>query len=304
DVEVVADAGVPMQVLRPAPAVSLLEQERLPIERGDVTDHRVLGAALLAEHRIDEAITALRQALVVDGSAETWSRLGAAYVEAGEVDRGLRCLEEAVTVDVDHLDSRRLLARTLLSRNDGARARAQAEEWVRLEPTSPQARQALGRSFTQLGMWREAIDEYRLVVVAQPDNAFAHNNLGYAALQVGDNTLAAAHLERILSLKPQQGYMLNNLGVALERLGRDAEAHAAFSRAAELSPRYAQAALNRDRLQHGLDDVERTVSADTLVRWRLALAIDDDAPPSTSPPALTPSTMTTPPLSLPADGEE
>ncbi len=90
---------------------TLLEQERLPIERGDVTDHRQLGATLIAQHRIDEAITAFRTALVVDASADVWSELGAAYLDGGEVDRGLRCLQEAVTVEVDHLASRQLLAR-------------------------------------------------------------------------------------------------------------------------------------------------------------------------------------------------
>ena len=62
--------------------------------------------------------------------------------------------------------------------------------------------------------------------------------------------------------------MLNNLGVAYERSGRHAEAHAAFARAAELSPRYAQAALNRDRLQRGLDQAQRIVSSETLLKFR------------------------------------
>jgi len=283
------EAPPPVEVARPLPRVAvtlptatapaavadqdvvaptLLEQERLAVERGDVTDHRRLGETLLAQRRTDEAITAFRTALVVDASADVWSRLGAAYIDNGDVERGLRCLQEAVTIDVDHLASRQILARTLLTKNDGAGARQQAEEWVRLEPTSAAARQALGRSFTQLGMWREAIAQYRLVVDVQPDNAFAHNNLGYAALQLGNTTLAVTHLERILSLQPQQGYMLNNLGVAYERQGRAGEAHAAFARAAELSPKYAQAALNRDRLQHGLDVDNRTLSAALLDRFR------------------------------------
>lgn len=70
--------------------------------------------------------------------------------------------------------------------------------------------------------------------------------------------------------------MLNNLGVTYERLGRHAEAHAAFSRAAELSPRYAQAKLNRDRLQAGLSQDERIVSAETLLQLRDAHAEADD----------------------------
>lgn len=68
--------------------------------------------------------------------------------------------------------------------------------------------------------------------------------------------------------------MLNNLGVAYERAARHAFAHAAFARAAELSPRYAQAVLNRDRLQRGLAPEERLVSAETLAKLRAVDAED------------------------------
>lgn len=249
-------------------APSLLEREALHINDGDVADHRKLGDKLLREGRSMDAIGEYRKTLAVDASADVWAALGDAYLRVGDVARGLDCLQEAVTVDVDHLPARRLLTRHHLSANASELARQQAEEWVRLEPTSPSARQALGRAFTQLGMWKEAIGEFALVVAEQPDNAYAHNNLGFAALQIGDHATAIAHLERILSLRPQEGYMLNNLGVAYERSARHAEAHAAFARAAELSPRYAQAALNRDRLQRGLDQAQRIVSTETLLKFR------------------------------------
>lgn len=273
--DVVVDTASVAVVAEPVPTV--LEREALMIETGDFADHRRLGEKLLREGRSMDAIGEFRKTLTVDASADVWASLGDSYLRVGDVSRGLDCLLEAITVDVDHLPSRRLLARHYLSANMGEQARQQAEEWVRLEPTSSSARQALGRSYTQLGMWREAIGEFTLVLAEQPDNAYAHNNLGFAALQLGDNARAASHLERILSLRPQEGYMLNNLGVAYERLGRSAEAHAAFARAAELSPRYAQAALNRDRLQRGLDQAQRVVSADTLLKLRDG-EINDVAP--------------------------
>lgn len=256
---------------------SLLEKEALAIEDGDLVDHRAEGARLLARGDAMNAIGELKKALSIDSSADVWGQLGDAYLRVGDVERGLPCLDEAVTVDVDHLASRRLLTRHFLAAADGAHARQHAEEWVRLQPQDPSSRQALGRAFSQLGMWQQAIDEFALVVDVQPDNAYAFNNLGYAALQLGDNDRAVDSLERVLSLKPQQGYMLNNLGVAYERVGRTAEAHAAFARAAELSPKYAQAALNRDRVQRGMNQAQRIVSNDTLLKLRDGLF--DDVPP-------------------------
>jgi Flp pilus assembly protein TadD len=250
------------------PTPTLLEREALHSNDGHTADHRKLGEQQLRDGRTRDAIGAFRKALVFDASADVWASLGDAYLRVGDVSRGLDCLQEAVTVDVHHLAARRLLARHHLSQHAGELARQQAEEWVRLEPASPQARQALGRAFSQLGMWKEAIAEFTLVVAEQPDNAWAHNNLGYAALQIGDHALAVRHLEKILAMRPLEGFMLNNLGVAYERSGRHAEAHAAFAHAAELSPRYAQAALNRDRLQRGLDHAQRLVSAETLLKLR------------------------------------
>lgn len=256
---------------------SLLEQEALAIEDGDLVDHKAEGLRLLSRGDSMNAIGELKKALSIDSSAEVWTPLGDAYLRVGDVERALPCLQEAVTVDVDHLPARRILSRHLLATGDGARARQHAEEWVRLQPQDASSRQALGRAFSQLGMWQQAIDEFALVVDVQPDNAYARNNLGFAALQLGDNERAIHSLERVLSLKPQQGYMLNNLGVAYERMGRTAEAHAAFARAAELSPKYAQAALNRDRVQRGMNHAQRTVSNDTLLKLRDGLF--DDVPP-------------------------
>lgn len=263
---ITATSVTPGTLARPVP--TLLEREALLIDDGDTADHKKLGDKHLREGRSMDAIGAYRKTLAVDASADVWASLGDAYLRVGDVARGLECLQEAVTVDVHHLAARRLLTRHHLSQHAGEPARQHAEEWVRLEPTSPQARQALGRALSQLGMWKEAIAEFALVVAEQPDNAWAHNNLGYAALQIGDHALAVAHLEQILAMRPQEGFMLNNLGVAYERSGRHAEAWAAFARAAELSPRYAQAALNRDRLQRGLDQAQRLVSAETLLRLR------------------------------------
>ena len=265
------------------PVPSLLEREALAIEDGDLVDHKAFGVQLLNKGEAQNALGELKKALSVDSSADTWAALGDAYLRTGDVERGLPCLLEAVSLDVDQLGARRLLTRHYLSHNDAANARAHAEEWVRLQPHEPSSRQALGRALTQGGLWKEAIEQFTLVVEAQPDNAYACNNLGFAALQLGDNERAVHSLERVLSLKPQQGYMLNNLGVGYERLGRTAEAHAAFARAAELSPRYAQAALNRDRVQRGMSHAQRVVSADTLLKLRDGLF--DDVPPLGTGPA-------------------
>jgi len=60
-------------------------------------------------------------------------------------------------------------------------------------------------------------------------------------------------------------------------------ASAAFARAAELSPKYAQASLNRDRVQRGLDQGQRIVSNDTLLKLREGLF--DETPPLGTGPA-------------------
>ncbi|HEY4220902.1 MAG TPA: tetratricopeptide repeat protein [Myxococcota bacterium] len=200
-----------------------------------------------------------------------------AYFAGGNAKAGVTCLEEAVADDPQAPAVRQALVKHVLALGDGKKARVYADELVRQRPLDIEARELLGRALMQQHMWREAIDDYTLVVKSEPDNIFAHNNIGYSALQIGALEVAREHLEDCLSLSPQRGFMLNNLGVTYERLGRLAEAHAAFSRAAELSPKYLQARLNRDRVQGGLTQDQRIVSTETLLHMRepaLAGAVD------------------------------
>lgn len=279
DLDAGADSGVTSPPAVGAPvAQTILEKEALPKESDDATDYFAAGARFLEEGRPMEAVGAFRIALSSDTSAEVWQKLGEAYLAAGDEDRGVPCLEEAVAREPGVGVARRALVKHYLAKADGERARVHAEELVRQRPLDAGARQMLGRAYMQEKMWKEAIASFALVVKDEPDNIFAHNNIGYSALQIGALDLARNHLERCLSLEPQQGYMLNNLGVTYERLGRSAEAHAAFSRAAELSPRYVQAKLNRDRLQGGLSQDDRIVSAETLLKMREPEVVDGAVP--------------------------
>ena len=266
------DIGTPEIVaVAPAPMTppTLFDTVALAPAEGDTTDYQKEGQRYLAEGRAMEAVGALRLALSARATPEVWQLLGEAYLAGGDDDKGVACLEEAVSSDATAIAARRVLAKRYLATNAGARAREHIDEMLRQDPQDAAARQMLGRAFMQQKMWQEAIAAFSLVVQSQPDNIHAHNNIGYSAIQIGELELARSHLERTLSLEPQEGYMLNNLGVTYERLGRHAEAHAAFSRAAELSPRYAQAKLNRDRLQAGLTQDERIVSAETLLQLRV-----------------------------------
>lgn len=269
----------------PAAPPTLFDTVALAPAEGDVIDYQKEGHRYLAEGRAMEAVGALRLALSTSNTPAVWQLLGEAYLDVGDDAKGLSCLEESINVDPAQVAARRTLAKRYLAKNDGARAKQHVDELLRQDAQDASARQLLGRSLMQQKMWQEAIDAFALVVQAEPDNIYAHNNLGYSALQIGELELARAHLERTLSLEPQQGYMLNNLGVTYERLGRQAEGHAAFSRAAELSPRYAQAKLNRDRLQAALSQDERIVSAETLLQLRAAPsdAVDGGEAPGADP---------------------
>lgn len=277
---VLGEPEIVSETVSPPRAATLHETEALPRNPGDTTDYLAEGERFMSAGRALEAIGAYRVALSIDNDADVWRKLGEAYLAAGDDVRGVPCLVEAVSIDTGLVAARKALVKHYLANDDGAAARMHADELVRQRPLDPSLRQMLGRALMQERMWKEAIAAFRLVVSEEPDNIFAHNNLGYSAIQIGEFEVAREHLERTLSLEPQQGYMLNNLGVTYERLGRSAEAHAAFSRAAELSPRYAQAKLNRDRLQAGLTQDERIVSSETLLHLREPSIVDGAVPAS------------------------
>jgi tetratricopeptide (TPR) repeat protein len=276
-------AVAPVMEESPPTPRTLFEEEALFVEGDVAEEHREIAKQLMAEDKPGEAIESFRKALFAQPTHQSWAELGRAYLEAGEDDRGLACLEEALTTNRFMFDDRVEMAKRYLAKGDLEKARHHAEIVAVNSRDNVDANYTAGMAYMKSNMWKEAVGSFERVVEVEPDNKFARNNLGYAALQVGEDHIALRHLEETLDLEPTS-YMMNNLGIAYERLAQEIDAYASFLRAVEMKPGYVNAIVNRDRIALSLTDEEKQLAMDIVEELKTprvptaVASVDDETP--------------------------
>jgi tetratricopeptide (TPR) repeat protein len=75
---------------------------------------------------------------------------------------------------------------------------------VALDPISPNLRISLGGTFYALGDYDNAIDAFKLAVLAKPDHANAHYNLAFAYREKGEIEKAISEMTIVLSLADRE----------------------------------------------------------------------------------------------------
>ncbi len=104
-------------------------------------------------------------------------------------------------------------------------------------PDDVEIRFALGAALERSGEWEAAVEAFRGVIAAEPDNALALNYLGYMFAERGVNLEEARTLlERAVALDPTSGAFQDSLGWVYFRLGDLARAEKHLTRAAALEP--------------------------------------------------------------------
>ncbi len=167
-----------------------------------------LGNALLARNRIDEAISAYREAVAIQPDfADGYCALGMGLARKG-------ALEDSV---------------------------AAYHESLRLNPNFAKAHYNLGNALNRLGKVAESIQSFRASLLIQPRFADAHCNLANALVTQGQLEEAVAEYREALRLKPGLANAHKGLGDALIQLGRVDEGIAELREAIRLQPDYANA---------------------------------------------------------------
>lgn len=162
------------------------------------------------------------------------SKLGALYVQIGQVSEGIELLERG-------------LRATLV------------ESEVLFE-----LHYHLGNAYTGLKNLTRALEHYQ-VAIQQPILPLlklgAYNNLGNLLLAAGDLTNAKRAYETTLKIDPSLAAGHNNLGMTLKALGRFEEAIASYQKAIQLNPDYADAYQNLGVVLLKLGKVPESLSA-------------------------------------------
>lgn len=145
------------------------------------------------------------------------SKLGALYIQIGQLNEGIELLERGLTS-------------------------TQVEPPVLFE-----LHYHLGNAYTRLKNFNLALEHYKAALqqpILSQLKLGAYNNLGNLLLSAGDLTTAKTAYETTLKIDRSFAAGHNNLGMTLKALGRMEEAIASYQKAIKLNPDYADAYQN------------------------------------------------------------
>ena len=180
------------------------------VENDNYSAHDILGRALFAQGRNNEAIHEFQESLRLKpdhAAAEARYYLGGIFMRQGRVDEAIDQYQKAM--EIQH-------------------------------PNLALAHSKLGQAFSRKGQLDDAILHYQKALEIQPLFATAHNNLGHVLLLKGRLDEALVHLQKAAELEPS-ALASHNLGSALFRMGRVDEALGQFRRAVRLNPAWSYA---------------------------------------------------------------
>lgn len=205
------------------------------------TAHNNLGCILAARNEFNEAIDHFEASLQYNPyNASAHCNLARSLMLQKKFAAAEQHFQTALKIKFADADIQQAYAAALAQRGKMDAAVLHLREAVRLEPTVD-LRLHLAGLLHQIGNSREAIEQYRQVLILQPDSGEALNNLAWllatspdAAMRNGTEAVRLAEKASALTGR-NQARELGTLAAAYAEAGRFADAIAAASKAAELA---------------------------------------------------------------------
>ncbi|HLI95432.1 MAG TPA: tetratricopeptide repeat protein [Candidatus Baltobacteraceae bacterium] len=198
----------------------------------EVRERFARGMAALERFDYPTAVTefedALKRDLVEPQNSTAHYNLGLALAGAHDFDRAASELQAAIARDPGFLAAYANLITVDLDRNDAAGARAAADRFIALAPTSARALYSQGLVALRSGDTATARADFSKLLERNPAYAPAHYDLALVALQAGRLDVAERELHDALTSSPEYPRARFALGIVLLREGRRAEARMAF----------------------------------------------------------------------------
>jgi protein O-GlcNAc transferase len=166
-----------------------------------------------------------------------YNRLGVNYINNGQHDYAIGALKKAIKLNPSNAEAHFNLGRAYKRSNMDEQAKSEFSICTRINPekfneyeikyrekidfelTDTQNYSALGRAYAEKGMFDNAINAYKKLLVIEPDNAHAHYSLGtlYSKKAMFDD--AADELWMAVDIDPEMTEAHYNLGLIYYRQG-------------------------------------------------------------------------------------
>ncbi|MFS4437077.1 tetratricopeptide repeat protein [Paracoccaceae bacterium GXU_MW_L88] len=135
---------------------------------------------------------------------------------------------------------------------------ADLRQALELEPGQPIVLNHLGYSLVEQGrLVEEAQQMIEEAVAADPQNAYIIDSLAWVRYRLGEYEAAVEPMEEAISLMPEDVTLNDHLGDIYARVGRMREARVQWQRALSLEPDEEMATRIREKLDEGIEALDR-----------------------------------------------
>jgi protein O-GlcNAc transferase len=245
----------------------------LALEPDRLDARRRLAEALVAEGREADALAECRRILAISpADAETWSTIWSLHGAKREWDAAASVCEEILVSNGESAWARFQLGWVRLSASDTARAIAEFQRALDLDPSLDAVDRLLGDCFVARGALDVATAHYVSAIRTNPRNDEALAGLATVAREHAAQKryeAAAGALRRAIECRPDDALLHANLGLALADLGRTDDALRAYERAVELAPADSQTWNDLGLVHEARRDFEKALAC-----YRRAREID------------------------------
>jgi tetratricopeptide (TPR) repeat protein len=201
-----------------------------------------LGAAVLATLQLAPVGHALSihlkdKTIRLIVSAQQHLNQGIQLGQVGQYAQAVAALEQALSLDPEHVEVLYHLGLAHLHLQQLAPALHRLEQALALAPASAPVHSERGVVLFHLGRQAEALAALDQALALEPQNPYRYASRAYLREATGDTQGAVADYQKALELDPDDAVAHNNLGLLEEKLGRQQTAQQRFIRADELAQR-------------------------------------------------------------------
>lgn len=210
--------------------------EAVLVDPYDPAGYAIMGKVYDWQGRPDQASSTILQALDIDENyALAHSYLAEAFVDLDRWEQAQVSIEQALSLQPDHVDIRRDYGYVLENLGDYAAAATQYEAALRLHPRLPYLHVALARVHRELDNYETALDELFEAQAVSPSNPMIALEIGRTyETYIGDTTEALSYYERVVDLDESYGSAWQRMGSLRYFNGHYGDAIVAFEQAIAL----------------------------------------------------------------------
>jgi len=220
----------------------------------------MLGVLLCQKGDLDQGIRLLQQAISVNPrDPACCNNLGKALHDMGKPKQAIDCFQKAVTLHPKFTLAYCNLGNSLNAVGESQLAAEYCQKALELDPSCAEAHNNLGNAYHNMGKLKEAYQSYQKAITLKPDFAKAYYNMAMICDGLGNIQEALHCYEKCIELKPDFSQAYNNLGIIHKETGNPEAAMVCYRKAIELKPDFAAAYNNLGNLLNDLGNLKQAI---------------------------------------------